>query len=112
MSKKRNDAAQQIADRLMAAEVALDRAVIETASLAGYLPQARIECMLAAEVGHEALEHVAATVASLIEARTRIVATHRALATARLDAGLGEVAFGGLMRKSARAAPQGVNDAA
>lgn len=99
MLKQRKDAAQYVADRLMAAELAIDCALTCTAELSGSIPKARIDANLAAEVGQEALEQASHTFVSLVAARRNIINTHRELAHTRDQIGLREVALGGLMDK-------------
>ena len=54
---KRREIGQEVADRLFAAEHAIDAAIARTAELAGYIPAARSDAGLACEVGQEALEY-------------------------------------------------------
>ena len=46
---KRRELAQEVADRLMAAEHAIDMAIARTAELTGFIPAARAEADLAKE---------------------------------------------------------------
>lgn len=99
MLKQRKDAAQYVADRLIAAELAIDSALTCTAELSGSIPKARIDANLTAEIGQEALEQASQTLVSLVAARRCIINTHRELAHTKDQIGLREVALGGLMDK-------------
>jgi hypothetical protein len=100
MLNKRRSAAQEVANRLMAAEEAIDAALAAVAELQGYLPVARCEANLAACVGQEAFEGAAETMSSLIRARRNIVDTHHHLAETKDQIGLRAVALGGLGQKA------------
>jgi len=104
MLNVRRQAAQEVADRLIAAENAIDLALQRTAELAGYMPQARHKANLAAEVGQEALERAIGTISVLVQARREIVATHKELAVTQGRVGLAAFAMGGGMDKSAAVA--------
>jgi hypothetical protein len=104
MLNKRRQAAQYVADRLIAAEKAIDQAIICTADLSGSLPKARVDAHLAAEIGQGALEQASQTFASLVQARRNIIETHRELADTKIEIGLREVSLGGLMDKPPSAA--------
>lgn len=99
MFRKRMEAAQNIADHLIAAEAAIDDAVAKVATLAAVIPVQRIAANVAAEVGHDALAGAMATAQALIDARARIVTTHKALAEARDAMRLPVKAFGPLPGK-------------
>ena len=99
MLNERRKAAQGVADRLMAAEAALDLALTCAAELTGYMPAARIEANIAAEIGHSAMEHSAAALSLMMRARGEIVAAHRELAITKDQIGLRTVAIGGLVPK-------------
>lgn len=104
MLKKRHNAAQIVADHLIAAELAIDEAIARTAALNAAMPEARREAALAAEVGHEALEHSSASFQRLVEARSMIVKAHSDLAATRDQIGLRTVSFGSLYGKPSAAA--------
>lgn len=99
MLEERRRAAQYVADRLIAAELDIDRALTSTAELSGSIPKARMDMGVAAEVGQEALERASQTFVALVRARRGILHTHRELAQTKIDIGLREVALGGLMPK-------------
>lgn len=91
--------ARQVAQRLLAAEEAIDNALREAAQLAHYMPIARQEVGVSVEVGQEAIEEAIATLSSLSEARRKIMLTHRALAETQASAGLRERNYGGFVDK-------------
>jgi hypothetical protein len=96
---KRRAVAQDVADRLFAAEEAIDIAIAKTAELTGFMPTARVEAGLACEVGQEALEYAAESFSALVRARAQIIASHRELNSTKDDIGLRTVSFGGAVAK-------------
>jgi len=94
MRKQRQEAAEQVARRLFAAEQALDEAICKMGDLIGYMPIARTTANLSAVVGHGAISEAAATLSALVDARAHLVATHNGLADVRDQIGLQEVALG------------------
>ena len=94
MLKERRDAATKVAERLFAAEEAIDAALARAAELNSTLATARIDARLSAVVGQEAFEVAAAAFASIAKARADIVETHRRLSETQVQIGLGAVAFG------------------
>ncbi|MFN3945313.1 MAG: hypothetical protein ACK4K7_10320 [Allosphingosinicella sp.] len=99
MLKQRKEAAQQVADRLFAAEQAIDEALARAAELNAAMPAARSRANLAAQVGQDALEAAAESFAALVRARHQIVEAHRRLDAAKTQIGLRTVAIGGGMEK-------------
>lgn len=87
---------EDLADRLYAAESAIDRALIETATLAAALPAARSEAWLSAVTGQRAFEGAAATITALAQARAHIVQTHNTLSALARRLGLPALAVGPL----------------
>jgi len=87
---------EDLAVRLYAAESAIDRALIETATLAAALPAARAEAWLSAVTGQRAFEGTAATISALAQARAHIVQTHETLAALARKLGLETLAGGPL----------------
>lgn len=75
----RTDLGERLAQRLYAAEAAIDRALAEAAELAAFLPRARAEAMIAATTGQAAFESSAAAIAALAAARGHVAHTHRTL---------------------------------
>jgi hypothetical protein len=96
---KRRVVAQDLADRLFAAEEAIDAAIAKTAELTGYMPTARVQAELACEVGQEALEYAAESFSALVKARAQIIASHRELNTTKDQIGLRAVSFEGAVAK-------------
>ncbi len=104
MLKQRQEAAEDLTKRLLAAEQALDDAISKTGELIGYMPVARKIANLSAVVGQAAILEAAETLCALVGARTHLVATHNRLADVRDQIGLKEVALGsGDMKPPARA---------
>lgn len=104
MLKQRRDAVQQVADRLFAAEKAIDLALRCAAELNATMPTARSEANLAASVGQDALERAADAFASLVQARRQMVEAHQRLDETKTQIGLRTLAVGGGMEKGALAA--------
>lgn len=90
----RSDIGQTLADRLYAAESAIDAALVHTARLAAYLPEARAQAYLSAVTGQKAFEDTAQSVLALSEARGHIVRTHGRLAALARSLGLDTLAVG------------------
>jgi hypothetical protein len=99
MLKKRREAAETIAHRLLATEAAIDEALACAAKLTGAMPNARLTAGVAAQVGQEAMEQAVRTVSALVTARQAIVDTHKRLAETQIQVGLREINFGGMMLK-------------
>lgn len=87
---------QAVSARLFAAETAIDRAVLETASLAALLPAARSQAFLSAVTGQKAFDGTAASLSALSEARAHLIDTHRTLAALARKLGLETLAIGPL----------------
>lgn len=100
MLNKRREVAQELANRLIAAEYAIDAALTAIADLSGYMPVARCEAKLSAVIGNGALESAAETFSSLVRARRNIIDTHHHLAEAKDQIGLRAFALGGLDLKA------------
>jgi hypothetical protein len=100
MLNKRREVAQELANRLIAAEYAIDAALTAVADLSGYMPVARCEAKLSAVIGNGALESTAETFSSLVRARRNIIDTHHHLAEAKDQIGLRAFALGGLDLKA------------
>ena len=86
-------AANEIAAKLAAAEAAIDAAVAAVAGLTAAMPIASQQANVGMHVGHEALMHAMESCSALVKARTNIIRSHKALAIAQHEVGLGEVAF-------------------
>jgi len=100
---KRRELAQGVADRLIAADHAIDLAIARTAELTGFIPAVRAEAELPCETAQEALEYAAESFSALIKARAQMIASHRELAVAKDEIGLKTVALGGLVPKPSTA---------
>lgn len=94
MPRTRQAVAQQVADRLFAAESAIDVALTRAAELNAAMPQARAEARLPAMIGQKALTRTAEAINTLVEARRLLIEAHAALDEARAQIGLKEVAAG------------------
>jgi hypothetical protein len=97
----RNTATRQevgavVAARLYAAEVAIDLALVEVASLAAILPDARGQALLSATTGQQVFDGAAASLSALTTARARLGDTHRSLAAVARRLGLDILAVGPL----------------
>lgn len=99
MPRIRQEIAQSVAERLLAAEAAIDLAVARAAELAAAMPTARTEARLPAMIGQDALSQATGALTTLVEARRQMVAAHGALDQARVEIGLQEVAAGDLIPK-------------
>ena len=95
MLKERRLAANKVADQLFAAEAAINAAVSAVAQLTAIMPMAAQEANLAACVGQDALMGAMETCQQLVQARSRIIATHALLRDAQTKIGLGSVNFNG-----------------
>jgi hypothetical protein len=94
MPRLRQAVAQKLADRLFAAENAIDIALTRAAELTAAMPQARAEARLPAMVGQAALDRASEVFVALVQARRQIVETHARLDEAREQMGLREVDAG------------------
>ena len=95
MLKERRLAANKVAEQLFVAESAINAAVSAVAQLAAIMPMAAQEANLSACIGQEALINAMATCQQLVEARSRIIATHASLRAAQTQIGLDAVNFMG-----------------
>lgn len=94
MRKGRVQAAVDVADQLFKAEEAVDGALSGASRLTATMCQARHDANLAATVGQDAIEEVAAAVAAIAKARGHIVSAHRALDATKDRIGLRTMNFG------------------
>lgn len=85
--------ANELASKLVSAEAAIDAAVAAVAALTAAMPLASQRANVGMHVGHEALMHAMESCSALVKARTNIIRSHKALAVAQYEVGLGEVAF-------------------
>lgn len=94
MLKQRREAAIKVAERLIAAEQAIDAALACAAELNRTMVTARREAGLSALVGQEAFESAASAFAALARARCDMVETHKRLSETQIQVGLRTFAFG------------------
>lgn len=94
MLKQRREAAIKVADRLFAAEEAIDIALARGAELNQTMVTARAEAGLSALVGQEAFQTATAAFAALVRARCDIVETHKRLSEIKIQVGLRTIAIG------------------
>lgn len=99
MNHRNFEVAQTMATKLFAAEEAIDAALNKAADLAGFMPMARQEAKLSAEVGQDAFEHLLESMKMLTEARKHMIDTHGALARTQSSARLAPRNFGGFINK-------------
>jgi hypothetical protein len=109
MLNERLTTAREVASLLFEAERANDRAIVAAAKLTAGLLEARLNLNLAACVGQNTIEEVAATMAEQISGRRRLVTAHANLAITQREIGLGERAFGGGGSKQVPTQPSGAD---
>ncbi len=105
MRAQRQAIARTVAQRLFAAEEALDLAAARIAEFNAALPLARLDARLAATIGQEAVHSAASAMILVAETREKIVATHVHLKKTSDDIGLHEVSYGDLLKTSVLAQP-------
>lgn len=88
MRAQRQSIARNVAERLFAAEAALDIAAARIAELNAALPLARLDARLSTAIGQDAFASSASALVLVAETRERIVATHANLKQASDDMGL------------------------
>ncbi len=86
--------ANGVAEKLLAAEAAIDAALAAVAGLTASVPAATQAANVGMHVGQEALMHAMESCQQLVKARTNIIRTHKALREASGEIGLGHVMFG------------------
>lgn len=104
MNRENIIVAQNVATRLFAAEEAIDAAFNKAADLASFIPVARQEVRVSAEVGQDAIELLIGSMQMLGEARKRMIEAHGALARTQTAARLAPRNFGGFVDKPRYAA--------
>jgi len=90
----RESVGEALADRLYAAETAIDLALAETAQLAAMLPTARAQAYLSTVTGQKAFDGAAASIGALTSARSHLIDTHHTLAALARRLGLDTLAVG------------------
>ncbi|WP_448582990.1 hypothetical protein [Thermaurantiacus sp.] len=99
MPRLRREVAARVAESLYETEQALDAALTKASGLLGLMPIARQDARLSACTGQDAIDHAAAAIARLSEARRELVEAHKALSEVQKSIGLAEVAFGSFIDK-------------
>ena len=114
MRNQRIAAARDVAEKLHAAEAAIDEAFARVAQLNMALPEARRAANLSAIVGQDAFSRAASSMQHLAAARQEMVAAHQGLFETQNDIGLRAMNFGGGVDKpkTANSGLQVVSDAA
>lgn len=100
--------ARTVATHLLATEQAIDAAIAHAAGLVGYMPTARQQAKVSAEVGQDAFEEAIATMSMLGAARGRIINAHRALVVSGEQARIPARNFGGFVDKPCHRAEGGL----
>ncbi|HEV2081131.1 MAG TPA: hypothetical protein VGR32_01630 [Brevundimonas sp.] len=90
----RRTVGESLAQRLYAAETAVDAALIAAAGLAAELPAARSGALLSAVTGQRAFDGAAGAVSALVQARAQLVQTHGVLAAVARKLKLDDLAVG------------------
>jgi hypothetical protein len=98
MQAQRQAIARNVAERLFAAEAALDIAAARIAELNAALPMARLDARLAATIGQDAFTSSASAMMLVAETRGKIVATHTSLKQASDEIGLPAINYGDLLK--------------
>lgn len=108
MRNQRIAAARDVAEKLHAAEAAIDEAFAHVAQLNMALPEARRAANLSAIVGQEVFSRAATSMQHLAAARHEMVAAHNGLFETQGDIGLARMNFGGHGDKPLTSASQGL----
>ncbi len=95
MRNQRIAAARDVAEKLHAAEAAIDEAFARVAQLNMALPEARRTANLSAVIGQDVFSRTAGSMQHLASARQEMVAAHHGLFEAQTDLGLARMNFGG-----------------
>jgi hypothetical protein len=85
---------RRVANKLHAAEDAIDKAIIMLSELNRELPEARMDANLSATVGQDAFSSCADALSLLVQSRAKTVNAHGSLAATQADMGLGAYAMG------------------
>ncbi|MFN3814739.1 hypothetical protein [Brevundimonas sp.] len=85
---------QDLSRKIHAAEMALDHALIDVATLAAALPEARMRAGVSGLTGQAAFDDLAACMMALTQARARLGGGHRTLAALARRMGLETLAAG------------------
>ncbi|NML91242.1 hypothetical protein HHL26_19570 [Sphingobium sp. TB-6] len=98
MPKQRHAIAQSLAQRLFAAEEAVDLAAARMAELHAALPLARLDARVAAAVGQATIDSSAAAQVLIARTRAQVIEIHGSLKQVSDDIGLGETSYGDLLK--------------
>lgn len=101
----RKTVAYKVADQLFAAELAIDRALSETARLTSMLSEGRVEAGLSAVIGQSVMDRTCASIVMLANGRRELVEAHGHLAQVKDQIGLRTVAIGGMDKPEENAPP-------
>ncbi len=93
MMQARRIAANEISEKLFAAEAAIDAAIAAVAALTAQLPVATQQANAGPHIMQAALMHSMESCQQLVKSRTNIIRTHSALRAVQDDMGLGNVDF-------------------
>ncbi|MBT2246848.1 hypothetical protein JQK15_25415 [Sphingobium sp. BHU LFT2] len=107
MRAQRQSIAKQVAERLFAAEEAIDIAAARIAELNAALPLARLDARLSAMIGQDAIQSSASAMLLMAETREKIVTTHVNLKHASDAMGLAETSYGDLLKVRGAASEPG-----
>jgi hypothetical protein len=105
MRAQRQAIARTVAERLFAAEAALDLAAARIAELNAALPIARLDARVSAIVGQDAIMSSASAMLLVAETRDKIVATHANLKHAGDEIGLPVTSYGDLIKPNSAELP-------
>jgi hypothetical protein len=98
MRAQRQSIAKHVAERLFAAEEAIDIAAARIAELNAALPLARLDARLSAMIGQDAIQSSASAMLLMAETREKIVNTHANLKHASDAMGLPATGYGDLLK--------------
>jgi hypothetical protein len=98
MRAQRQAIARNVAEKLLAAEAALDVAAARIAELSASLPLARLDAKVSAIIGQDAIHSSASAMLAIAETREKIVATHTNLKHACDQIGIPEESYGDLIK--------------
>ncbi|GBH32856.1 hypothetical protein [Sphingobium xenophagum] len=108
MRAQRQSVAKHVAERLFAAEEAIDIAAARIAELNAALPLARLDARISAMIGQDAIQSSASAMLLVAETREKIVITHANLKHASDAMGLPETSYGDLLKvATAGSRPEG-----
>jgi len=94
MLKQRLEAARRIANELAPTEIHIESALVCTSRLVRAIVEGRSATGVPISLGQESLVQLSAVMTTLVEARSKIAATHIALAKDRVEAGLAAYGMG------------------